>query len=243
MIGRPRRRDLARVNVAVGRAGDGVATRELRHLGRLAVERIGIDLDTDIGRVHFGEDDRHGEREAVPLQVHRRRSDPQAGPSRRDTARPRRHVPGSGRLARGAPPQRIRRRDVRLGQIVPHHAGTAEPRRQHGHAPPQPRDPPARKPAVVAIVEFGHDVALEQRIQVLRVRRILRVRMRRRFAANRPAHIRRVRLLPPAVERRQIEAAVHEDFHAARAGGFERAARRVHPHVHAFDQLWASVMS
>ena len=50
-----------------------------------------------------------------------------------------------------------------------------------------------------------------------------------------------VGLGPPAVEYGQIEAAVEHDLLAAGAGGLERTARIVEPHIDALDQVAADV--
>ena len=50
-----------------------------------------------------------------------------------------------------------------------------------------------------------------------------------------------VGLGPPAVEDRQVQAAVEHGLLAARAGGFQRPARIVEPHVDALHQVPADV--
>src|SRR5260221_6876979 len=52
-----------------------------------------------------------------------------------------------------------------------------------------------------------------------------------------PSHVRRIGLGPPTVELRQIQSAVDQYLHTARAARLPRPPRRVDPHVHARHQL------
>ena len=47
---------------------------------------------------------------------------------------------------------------------------------------------------------------------------------------------------PPTVEDRKIEHAVHRCLHAAGAGGFERAARNVHPNIDAVHEITSDLL-
>ena len=55
--------------------------------------------------------------------------------------------------------------------------------------------------------------------------------------AQGPAHLRGIRLRPPAVQLREVEAAVHQDLHAARAAGLPGPSRVVDPDVDPLDQM------
>ncbi len=54
--------------------------------------------------------------------------------------------------------------------------------------------------------------------------------------AQRPAHLRRIRLRPPAIQLRQIDTAIDEYLHAARSAGLPWPARRIEPDVGALHQ-------
>src|SRR5271157_4478614 len=56
-------------------------------------------------------------------------------------------------------------------------------------------------------------------------------------AADGPADLRRVGLVPPTVEDREVQAAVGEQFHAAGPAGLVGPAGRVEPYVAALDEI------
>ena len=54
---------------------------------------------------------------------------------------------------------------------------------------------------------------------------------------QRPTYFRRIGFRPPAVQFRQVDAAVDEHLHAAGAACLPRASRRVEPDIHSLHQL------
>ena len=82
---------------------------------------------------------------------------------------------------------------------------------------------------------------LEDRIKgfgVVRVALACGVLLGTLFAAiDRPAELRHIRLLPPAVALGEVEAAIDENLHAAGAAGLPRPPRRVDPDIHTLHQL------
>ena len=52
-----------------------------------------------------------------------------------------------------------------------------------------------------------------------------------------PSHFRRVGFRPPAVQFREIDAAIDEHFHAARSARLPGSPWRVDPDVHALHQV------
>src|SRR6266850_463170 len=95
-------------------------------------------------------------------------------------------------------------RQVGLFDVFANHARAAERRRQRRHAPANTRQPRARQPVRVAIVELRDDSLLEGIVQA---RRVALVDFRGIAAppiADRPADVGLVGLVPPAVENRAV---------------------------------------
>ncbi len=130
-----------------------------------------------------------------------------------------------------------------LQHVVHHHAVGAEPPAERADGALHARDPVARQPVVIAVVVERDDLD-----------RGARGRARRR-RGDRAASIEVcvspspigeavepvVRLGPPAVEHRQVQAAVQHDLLAAGAARFERPPRVVQPDVDALHQVAADV--
>ena len=94
-----------------------------------------------------------------------------------------------------------------------------------------------RNAALVALVEGGHHLFLEQAVERVGIGGILRGRIvGRRAAVNQPAVGAVVAFRPPAVADAQVRHAVDGGFHAAGAARLERLARRVEPHVAALRE-------
>ena len=122
---------------------------------------------------------------------------------------------------------KVRRLRVLLDHPVGVEVRTQLPDRRLHH-----RDPGARKPPAVPIVEQGDDLVLEKVVEGLALHPVLLLRVAVRLAAaDRPAEIGGVPLVPPPVEDRNVQRAVGRRLHPARPRRFQRAPRVVQPHV------------
>ncbi len=102
----------------------------------------------------------------------------------------------------------------------------------------QPRGRPS---SVALIVERNHFIA-EDAIQVFAVALVVHIHVGVGSAVADGEPVEPVvGFSPPAVEDGEIEAAVEHDFLSAGAGGLERTARVVEPHIDALDQVAADV--
>jgi hypothetical protein len=87
---------------------------------------------------------------------------------------------------------------------------------------------------LVAVVVERHDLALEQVVELVGVGGVaLRLVVVAALAADRPAVHAVEPLGPPAVEDGEVEDAVHRGLLTGGAGGLQRTARVVQPHVDA----------
>ena len=130
-------------------------------------------------------------------------------------------------------------RAVDLLDVFADHARGAEADREDFHGLAHAGDPGARQTGLVSLVEGRNHVVLQHVIEGQGVFAILRCRIlvqARRGAADSPAVVSIVALGPPAVEDREVQAAVDGNLLAARAAGLQRAARIVEPDVAAGDE-------
>ena len=110
--------------------------------------------------------------------------------------------------------------------------------RQSRHAFAHPLDPRDRYAGLAPLVELRDDRLLEQIVEFVGVCCIPgEIQTMVQSVAERPSHLRRVGLRPPAVEFRQVDAAVDEHFHPARSAGLPRPPRRVDPDIHSLHQV------
>ena len=150
----------------------------------------------------------------------------------------RRWMPARGRASAGRSHVPIGGRPVELLDVLLEHAARRELPDRAGHRVAHHLQPALRQALLVALVVHRHDLVLEQSIQVLRVRPVLRAFVRVRLAAaDGPAVGAVVALVPPAVEHGAVDDPVHGGLHAARARCLERPARVVQPHVDALDEV------
>ena len=97
-------------------------------------------------------------------------------------------------------------------------------------------DPALRQAGRVAIVEQRYDLPFQQVVERDALQLILVVRIVVDAAvADRPADPGPVRLVPPAIERADVQRAVGDRLHAAGAARLHRPARRVQPDVDPLD--------
>ena len=54
---------------------------------------------------------------------------------------------------------------------------------------------------------------------------------------ERPANFWRIGLSPPSIEFRQVQATIHQNFHAAGSAGFPRAPRCVQPQIYPLNHF------
>ena len=94
----------------------------------------------------------------------------------------------------------------------------------------------AAHPGAVAGVELGDDLVLQQPVQHGGVAGVLGLVVGVDLAGQRPAVGAVVGLGPPAVQHRQLQAAVEHRLHAAGPGRLQRRTREVGPDVAAADQ-------
>ena len=133
-------------------------------------------------------------------------------------------------------------RQVALLDVVGHHAVGAEPPTQRADGIHHAADPMPRQTVDVAVVIQRDHLLAEDAKQVGGVAGVGDAVVDvLRAAADGEAVAAVVGLGPPAVEDRQVQAAVEHGLLAAGAGGFQRAAGIVQPHVHALDQVPADV--
>ena len=103
-------------------------------------------------------------------------------------------------------------------------------------------NPLARQAVNVAIVESRNDLLFENVIQRLRIATIGDlVRNMLRAVTDREAIRAVVRFGPPAVEDRQVQAAIENYFLAARSRSFERPAWIVQPNVHTLHHVAGNI--
>ena len=95
---------------------------------------------------------------------------------------------------------------------------------------------PLFRHALVPVVIQRHDLVFQRRVDSGRVR-VVAIRGIRLAVADGPAAGGIVGFVEPAVQNAHVQRAVDAGLHAAGAGGFFSAARRVEPDVHAADQL------
>src|SRR5688500_16993052 len=138
--------------------------------------------------------------------------------------------PGRGRLLRrGA---LVGRRQVQLLDVLLEHARGRELPHRGCHRGLHHLEPTRRYAIRVALVIARHDLRLEQPVEVLRVGPILGAFVGRCLARTDGPAIRAViALVPPAVEDRAVDYAVHGRLHTARAACLERTARVVQPDI------------
>ena len=124
-----------------------------------------------------------------------------------------------------------------LGVLL-HHAPRAEARRDRQDRLRDDRQPAARDPVRVAVVEGRHDLRARAARRAPRRRRRRRRRCRRGRgpAFDQPAVLAGVAFGPPAVADAQVRHAVDRRLHAARAARLERLARVVQPDVAALHE-------
>ena len=162
----------------------------------------------------------------------------QCGPSVGKRGAPVDQSTSSGTAVGRTPLVLERRRQVVLLGVLGDGATGAVLRGQLGHAGAHARQPHDRQAVVVARVELGNHLALQQRVERIGVGGVASGGVAMLAAvADRPAHVGLVRFVPPAVQLRQVEATVDQNLHAARATRLPRAQRRVDPHVDAADEL------
>src|SRR5205807_176481 len=99
-------------------------------------------------------------------------------------------------------------------------------------------DPAQWNARVIALKEGGHDLALQEPVQTLRLSYVIHVLpVEGRARWDRPAQLRPVGLVPPAVEDAHVERAVGARLHATGAARLEESARIVEPHVGAVHEV------
>jgi hypothetical protein len=161
---------------------------------RREVAEVDVDVEAPLARPLVDAD--LDEAEATPVEPHRL-------PPLLELARER-------RVVGPAPPVGLHRRQVGLLDVVADHPVGAEGVRQARHARPHPLGPAVRDPVLVAVVELGDDRVLHHLIELLGLDPVALVGHGVDAAAERPAHLGRVRLVPPSVEHREMEAAVDD---------------------------------
>ena len=139
--------------------------------------------------------------------------------------------------------RRTNRRRVRARDVVLEHPSRREPRRHGQDRLLDPRDPPPRHAAGVALVERRHHLVFEQRVQRLahRRRRPRRDRSESVWPSISQPFVPAEPFGPPAVADAEVQHAVHRRLHAARAARLERLARGVQPHVAALHEQMRDV--
>ncbi len=124
-------------------------------------------------------------------------------------------------------------RGVEMVDVVADHAGGEHLRAERGPGVAQHLDPAAGHALVVEVVEAGRDLALDEVVQGggLEVVALVGVVLETVGRRDRPAELRLVPLVPPAVEDRQVEPAVQRRLHAGGAARLVGPQRVVQPHV------------
>ena len=139
----------------------------------------------------------------------------------------------------GARPVRRRERQVVLLRVLAHGPVRGEPRRQARHARAHLRDPgrrecPARRarrtraPPRARAASYRASASAASHAGSVAVLAPV---------PQRPADLGRVRFRPPPVELREVQAAVDQHLHAARAARLPGPPRRVDPEVHALHEV------
>ena len=123
------------------------------------------------------------------------------------------------------------RRHVQARDVVLHHPVARRLLAELGHRVAHHAEPRERD-AVLAVVEAGHELVLDEVVERRRLGVVALLVVRRGVGGrDRPAVLAVVPLVPPAVEDREVQHAVERGLHAARAARLERAQRVVEPHV------------
>ena len=134
-------------------------------------------------------------------------------------------------------PVRGRRRHVVLLRVLADDPVGRESRREPRHTRAHLRDPASGQTLLVPRVEAGDHVALQQRIERLGLSDVPGGIVAMVLAVpERPPHLGRIGFGPPAVELREVQAAVDEHFHSAGSARLPRASRRVDPQVAALHE-------
>ncbi len=234
--------------LAVGELEDAdlaIAPRRLEAQRAAGLERS-IRLDLPLEELHgdvrgvepvqaHARDDveRRGGRKARRFRVDRDAVEPDARPGRAHAL-----LPGDEQLERFAVvalqrPAVKRAGDIALLEVLRDHAVRRKRLRDLRGRDDHAVDPALRQPRGVAVEEHGQKALLDRVVQGLRD--LLVPRLVLRLADDEARFVVR-RLVPPAVEDRQVQRAVHRGLHARRPGRLARALGRVQPDVAAGDE-------
>ena len=174
---------------------------------------------------------------ALPVAVHLQIEEVELRPAPAQCLGPVAQLAGQGAAVGGARAQVVGQGQVVASDVFAQHAVGAEAGGEARHAGAHLLHPGLRDAAGVAGVEGGHHLPLEDVEQGTGVTPVGLLGGQVATVAHRPAHRRVVGLRPPAIQHGTVEAAVHQQFHAAGAAGLPRAAGGVDPHVHPLHQV------
>src|SRR5208282_2393342 len=122
--------------------------------------------------------------------------------------------------------------NVALQRVIHHHAIGVEAPAQRADGAFHALDPSARKAvAITLIVERNHLFAKHSQ-QVVPIAGVVNIHVGVSSAASDGETVQPVvSLRPPAIQNREVQSAVQNNFLAARSGGFQRPPRIVKPHI------------
>src|SRR5882762_4402949 len=143
--------------------------------------------------------------------------------------------PGVARRAAGG-------RNIALERVIHHHAIRIETPAEGADGTLHALDPAARQAVAIALIVQRDHFFTKNSHQVFPVARVVNIHFGVSSAVSDGEAVQAVvRFRPPAVQHREVQAAVQNDFLAARSRGFQRTPRIVQPDIDTLRQMPADV--